>query len=343
VISSRFKSLARWLRLLAGSVVAIAFITVGIAVWLWQDRPALSELGWPVAEATTEPANAVTVTWLGVTTLLFDDNETQILIDGWFTRPGIHHHLLGEISTDIANVNYAMAEFRINRLAAIVPVHSHFDHAMDVGIVANRSTAVVLGSESTANIARGANLPVEQYQILADGETRQFGDFVITLIVSRHAPIADGMKPWFPGTITEPLEQPARTNEWKDGQSYSVLISHPRGKTLVQGSAGFIKGKLSDVSADVVMLGVAGLSRLGQNYTAEYWRETVMAVDADRIYPIHIEDFTRPFGDVTLFPRVVDDATVAARWINDIAVTGKSFDDPPHIQRLPFGLSVVLY
>ena len=111
----------------------------------------------------------------------------------------------------------------------------------------------------------------------------------------------------------------------------------------MQGSAGFIKGKLNDVSADVVMLGIAGLSRLGQNYTAEYWRETVVAVDADRIYPIHIDDFTRPFGDVMLFPRVIDDATVTARWINDIAVTGESFEHPPDIQRLPFGQSVVLY
>ena len=70
-----------------------------------------------------------------------------------------------------------MAEFRIDRLAAIIPVHSHYDHAMDVGIVANRSSAVVLGSESTANIARGANLPVDQYQILANGETRKFDLF----------------------------------------------------------------------------------------------------------------------------------------------------------------------
>ena len=293
--------------------------------------------------ATTETADAVSVTWLGVTTLLFDDNETQVLIDGFFTRPGITDLVFREISTDIANVNYAMAEFRIDRLAAIVPVHSHFDHAMDVGIVANRSSAVVLGSESTANIARGANLPVDQYQILANGETRKFGDFTITLIVSRHAPLSDDKNSWFAGKIKSPLQQPARTEEWREGQTYSVLIGHPRGTTLIQGSAGYDKGNLNHLSADVVMLSVAGLSRLGRNYTADYWRETVTAVGASRIYPIHIEDFTRPFGDITLFPRIADDVSVTAGWINDIAVSDETFDNPPEIQLLPFGESIVLY
>ncbi len=327
----------------ASAVAALLVVSVGVVLWLWQDRPDISDLGWPIAQASSDTTDAVTVIWLGVTTLLFDDNETQILIDGLFSRPGIQNHLFGGVSTDIANVNYVMAEFRIDHLAAIVPVHSHFDHAMDVGIVANRSSAVVLGSESTANIVRGANLPVEQYQILANGESRKFGKFEVTLIVSRHAPLAGDDTTWFAGKIGEPLSQPARISEWREGQSYSILIVHPRGSTLVQGSAGFIKGNLQPLSADVVMLGVGGLSGLGRTYTTEYWRETVTAVGADRIYPIHYDDFTRPFGEVVLAPRILDDVAATARWINDLAVTGESFDDPPDIQLLPFGKKVVLY
>jgi hypothetical protein len=91
------------------------------------------------------------------------------------------------------------------------------------------------------------------------------------------------------------------------------------------------------------MLGVGGLSRLGRDYTKEYWRETVTAVGADRIYPIHYDDFTRPFGEVALAPRILDDAVATARWINDMAVSGDSFDDPPDIKLLPFGKKIVLY
>lgn len=336
-------TISRWLRISASAITALLVVSVCVVLWAWQDRPDISQLGWPIADPGVDTADAVTVTWLGVTTLLFDDNETQVLIDGFFSRPGIANHLFGEFSTDIANVNYVMAAFHIDRLAAIVPVHSHFDHAMDVGIVANRSSAVVLGSESTANIARGAKLPVEQYQILANGESRSFGNFEVTLIVSRHAPLAGNDTTWYAGEIEQPLEQPAAPSEWKEGQSYSILIAHPRGSVLIQGSAGFIKGGLDLVSADVVMLGVGGLSRLGRDYTIEYWHETVSAVGADRIYPIHYDDFTRPFGEVALAPRLLDDTVATARWINDLAVSGDSFDDPPDIQLLPFGEKVVLY
>lgn len=300
----------------------------------------MSELGWPLATATPDSGEAVTVTWLGVSTLLFDDNDTQILIDGFFTRLGIADYLFRRVATDIANVNYAMAEYRINRLAAIIPVHSHFDHAMDAGIVANRSSAIVLGSESTANIVRGAKLPVDQYQILADGETRQFGDFTITLIHSVHAPNADGNKAWFPGNIEEPLRQPARVNEWREGQTYSVLISHPRGTTLVQGSAGFVENGLQSMSADVVMLGVAGLSGLGQQYTKRYWHEIVTQTGASRVYPVHFDDFSKPFGDVVLFPKIADDVVKTSGWINALA---SSTEVPTDIRRLPFGIPIVLY
>ena len=336
-------ALDKFLTIAASALVALIAVLAGMALWLWQDRPDLSDLGWPIAEPIVDAADAVTVTWLGVTTLLVDDNDTQILIDGWFTRPSVADHLIGEFSTDIANVNYVMAKFHIDRLAAIVPVHSHFDHAMDVGIVANRSSAVVLGSESTANIARGANLPVEQYQILANGESRKFGNFELTLIVSKHAPLAGDDSTWMAGKIEEPLKQPARTSEWKEGQSYSILIAHPRGTVLIQGSAGFIKGNLNSYSADVVMLGVGGLSTLGRDYATEYWHETVTAVEANRIYPLHYDDFTRPFGEVALPPRSLDDVATTARWINDMAVSGDSFDDPPDIQLLPFGKRVILY
>ena len=197
-----------------------------------------------------------------------------------------------------------MDEFRIQRLAAIIPVHSHFDHVMDAGNVANRSTAVILGSESTANVARGANVPVDQYQILASGEKRHFGDFTITLIGSAHAPIGPGDQGWFSGIINEPLEQPARAWSWRGGTATSILIEHPDGSALVQGSAGFIEGRLAGVNADVALISVAGLASLGEDYTRRYWQETVTATGADRVLAIHFDDFTKPFGDIQLFPDV---------------------------------------
>ncbi len=332
----------RWARYTALALFAIVIVAILVVVWLWQGRHAIDEIGWPTADSVSEPTGSVTVMWLGTSTLLFDDQETQILIDGNFTRVSpIDIALLLPVSSDVATINYALAEFRMDRLAAIVPVHSHFDHAMDVGHVANRTSAVILGSESTANIARGAIVPVDQYQILAEGEMRQFGDFTIRLLASRHAPIKPGGEgPWFPGTIDEPLQQPASVNAWKEGVVWSIFIGHPRGTTLVQGSGGYIAGKLNGESADVVMLGIARLVGLGRDYVTEFWNETVSVTGATRIMPVHHDDYTAPFGEVRLFPAFLDNIVITAGWIDEIVEENGS---EVSIELPPFGQQIPLY
>lgn len=332
--------LSRWLYTAAISVVAVVVIAAAAIAWEWRHRPAVSSLGWPVATPAREPDGRVTVTWLGITTLLFDDGETQILTDGTFTRLRAFDIASGRrVYSDVAAINHGLAEFRINRLAAIIPLHGHFDHAMDAGHVANRTSAILIGSESAANVARGSKVPVSQYQTLADGESRQFGNFTITLVESAHAPIGIGDEGWFSGAIIEPLRQPARVSEWKAGMCWSAIIEHPQGTALVQGSGGFVEGKLDGVQADVALLSVAGLAGVGRQYTQHYWAETVIRTGAARVYPIHFDDYTKPFGELVLLPEVIDDVAATARWMHQLAAE----PEPVTVERLPLGRPVILY
>ena len=323
-------------------VVAAVVALLSLLIWrMWQIRGSLSSLDWPTSVVASEPGDAVTATWLGTTTILFDDGETQLLIDGAFTRVGALESLfLRRVKSDVATINYAMSTFAMTRLAAIIPVHSHHDHAIDVAHVANRSSAVVLGSESTANIARGGNVPVDQYQILADGETRQFGDFTIRLVSSVHAPIGTGGEEIFPGIIERPLTQPARISDYRTGVTWSVFIEHPRGTTLVQGSAGFIEGKLRDSRADVVMLGIAGLAGLGEAYTRQYWEETVITTEAPRVIAVHHDDFSAPFGEVLFMPDLLDNIVRSAAWIDTLVAESAG---SVTIELPPFGQPIILY
>lgn len=339
--STRFNAdkAIRWLKTACLFLLVIVTLLALLAWRTWQIRGSIEDLGWPSAIVASEAHGGVTATWLGISTLLFDDGETQVLIDGAFTRVGAIDSLLFQrVRSDVPTINYAMATFGINRLAAIVPVHSHHDHAIDAGHVANRSTAIVLGSESTANIVRGADVPVDQYQILADGEERQFGDFTIKLIASLHAPIGTDGQEVFPGIIELPLRQPARIAEYRTGVAWSILISHPRGTTLVQGSAGYIEGKLSGQTADVVMLGLGGLAALGENYTSTYWQETVATTAATRVIAIHHDDFTAPFGEVRLLPDVADRVLRTKPWIDRLAESAGVTVELP-----PFGQPMLLY
>ena len=303
------------------AVVIIAIVTlvsVTIAL-LWQDRASLDAIGWPSpAVASAANADVVTVTWLGVTTLLFDDGETQILIDGFFSRPSVADILLDRpVANDAPNINYAMNEFRMRRLAAIIPVHSHFDHAMDVGAIANRSSASILGSDSTAQIARGAGVPDDQITVVEGTTSFEFGAFKVTMLPIGHAPIGWGGSVPFDGVIAEPLTMPQPVSAWRMGGGFTVVIEHPQGTALVQGSSAYRKYELKDIAADVVFLGVAQLNSLGRDYAELYWQHTVTATGSHSVYPIHFDDFMLPFGEVELPPKFIDNFETTATWLGD--------------------------
>ena len=330
-----------WLRRTGIGLAGAVIVSVPAGIWLWQDRNSIEDIDLRTAEAVEAGADAVTVTWLGVTTLLFDDGETQILIDGFFSRPDILDLIfLRPIVSDAANINYALDTFRMRRLAAVIPVHSHYDHAMDVGAIANRSSASVVGTESTANIARGADVPGDQIVLATNGDTLQFGKFTVTLITSRHVPNGFGDSHLLAGFMSEPLRQPAPFTAWREGGSWSILIGHPNGTTLVQGSAGFIEDALAETKADVVMLGIAGLNRQSLKYAMDYWQQTIGQTGAKRVYVIHHDDITLPFGQIELFPNVLDNVAAIVPLLNEFAGAG---EEQIEIRMPSFGEPIVLY
>ncbi|MDX1508073.1 MAG: hypothetical protein R3358_07320 [Woeseiaceae bacterium] len=327
-------------RTLLGIAAVFAF-TALVATLLWRDRASIEDIHLPPAPHAFTVPSEVTVTWFGVSTLLFDDGETQILIDGFVSRPTLYEWLTQRpVDSDFARVNWFMNEYRVRRLAAIIPVHSHFDHAMDAGAIANRSSASILGSESTANIARGAGVPEDQIVVVADGAEYAFGNFGVRFIESNHAPIGwAGATPWS-GSNDEPLVPPAPVSAWREGGSYSVIISHPAGTTLVQGSGGMKADALTDVEADTVILGVALIEGLGRDYVEAYWRETVTSTGADVVIPVHFDDYTQPFGTIELWPLFLDDFRNTAEWLVEIRNT---WDADAKIYLPEHGQPIALY
>ena len=324
----------------AALVVAALVVVVAIAiVMLWRDRANLDNIDWPLAPEATD--NTLSVTWLGVTTVLFDDGETQILIDGFFSRPSLADGILRRpVDNHAATINFAMHEFRMRRLAAIIPVHSHYDHAMDVGAIARRSSASVVGSESTANIARGAGVPEDQIVVATNRATYEFGQFKVSLIESNHGPIGWRGSVPLPGTIDEPLQLPQPVTSMRLGDVWSVVVEHPQGTTLVQGSSGFVEGALDKFTVDLVLLCSYGLSSLGSEYAEKYWQSIVTATGANAVMPMHFDDFTEPFGTVIPFPKVLDNIETTAGWFETFRDT---WDVDTKLYKPEFGRRIAVY
>lgn len=326
----------------AATLAVIILMTAIVVALLWRDRPRIDAINWTAPALTSaETTDAVTVTWLGVTSLLFDDGETQILIDGFISRPTLLDMVFNRpVDNDVPKINYVMNEFRMRRLAAIIPVHSHFDHAMDVGALANRSSASILGSESTAQIARGAGVPEDQITIIDGANTFEFGEFRVTLRSSGHAALGWGGSIPLDGTIDEPVEMPQPITALRMGGAYTIIIEHPQGTSLVQGSAAYKKYDLEDFSADVVFLGVGQLRELGRDYAELYWQHTVTATGSHSVYPVHFDDYLQPFGTITLPPRFIDNFEKTATWLEDFR---DRWDRDASLFLPPFGKPIAIY
>jgi L-ascorbate metabolism protein UlaG (beta-lactamase superfamily) len=252
---------------------------------------------WAVPGDATIPRGAVTVRWTGTSTLVFSDGETTWMTDGWFSRPGPLDVAFGDIAPDLAAIEAGLARNRVERAAAVFPVHSHYDHAMDAPEVARRTGALLLGSESTANIGRGWALPESQIRVVTDREPIPVGRFVLTPIESRHFQFPDPMTREMAlgdPEITEPLVPPVGTFDYKLGKAYVLHVSHPLGSWLIVGSAGFVEGGLDGFDADVVFLGTGGIGSQTADYREQYWRETIGYSEPDRVIPIHWDSLTGP-------------------------------------------------
>ena len=283
----------RWLKRLLAAVLLLLLAGAGTLIWLVHQNPDLAPyraLGWQVAPARVPE---VKVSFLGVATILIDDGETSLLTDGFFSRPGMMRVFFGQVKPDLEAITRGLRRAgipaRTGKLAAVIPVHSHYDHSMDAPEVAKRTGALLLGSESTANVGRGWELPEAQIRVAKLGEPMTFGRFTVTLFAGRHVPTG-----FTGGEITLPLKPPARAIDYREGQSYAVRVQHGARSMLIVGSAGFQPGALRGVTAEVVMLGIGALGPQTDAYRDAYWREVVTGVKARRVIPIHWDDFWIP-------------------------------------------------
>ncbi|HEX7715669.1 MAG TPA: MBL fold metallo-hydrolase [Marmoricola sp.] len=276
----------------------------------------LFETIWPA-----ERDAPVAVTFLGVSTLLLDDGESAILTDGFFSRPSMGRVLFGRVAPDLDRIGSCLAKARIGRLEAVLPVHSHYDHALDSAVVAERTGAVLVGGESTANLGRGHGLPEDRIVVVTPGAPIRFGAWTLTLVESHHCP-----PDRYPGVIAAPVRPPARVGAYRCGEAWSILVAHEGGRTvLVQGSAGYVEGALAGHTADVAYLGVGQLGLQSEEYLTAYWAETVRAVGARRAVLTHWDDFFRPLpmtdddAPLRALPYAGDDLDVTLRVLGRLA------------------------
>lgn len=261
------------------------------------------------------PTTPLTVAWGGVTTLVVDDGSSAVMTDGFFSRPSLSTVAARPLASSRPRIEAGLSRLGVTRLEAVVPVHTHYDHAMDSAEVARLTGARLIGGTSAALIGRGHGL--ETVETVESGECVTAGNYDITLIEGSHcAPDR------FPGAITAPVIPPAKASAYKCGEAWSMLVDHrPSGRQLlIVGSAGFVPGALSGRRASVAYLGVGQLGLQSTSYITEYWTQTVRMVEARRVVLTHWDDFFRPLDKpLRALPYAGDDLDVSMRVLTQLA------------------------
>ena len=303
------------MRLLILLLVVLVGTTSAFEAFPWLTHPSLEPFTSYLLSESPSRVGTLHVRFAGTTTIQIDDGEEAILIDGFFSRPGLLQILsssfapglspmlpsnsrivdaLGKLQINLKNENLAAAP-NGPLLKAVLVAHSHYDHAMDSAMVASLTEAELIGSFSTANLARSQNFPRERIHTPQCGDGRSFKKIQVKFLKSPHSP--DFL---FSGDIINSQSPPLMIDDYKDGGNYSFLINHESERILIHPSANFERGLYANTKADVVFLSIGQLGKQPKSFICDYWHEVVKATHAKLVIPIHWDDFTRSLEEPLL-------------------------------------------
>lgn len=288
------------------------------AVFLAWCHAAGTRIEGPHLRPTTE-TSSLHARFFGVSTLLLDDGIDAILIDGFFSRPGLSGFVTG-FQPNEPKVKEVLAKNCVGKIRAVFVAHSHHDHVLDAGLVACDTGARLYGSKSVAKIA-AKHAPSGQIVELAENKPEVVevagGKFKIRCIPTPHS-----AEPW-PVRLFMALRFLPGVGQFPAGQNYAFHVQHGQTSLLIVPSAALPAGGMGNVSADVVFLSVAYLARQGETKICEYWQQCVAQTGAKVVVPIHWDNLFK--DQLSPIPWPIDDipaalATLRKRCAGDVTI-----------------------
>jgi L-ascorbate metabolism protein UlaG (beta-lactamase superfamily) len=231
------------------------------------------------------PSGAVTLRYLGVAGWEISGSGHTVLIDPYFSRPSFADGV--PVQPDLAAITA-----RSPRRADLILIgHSHVDHALDAAAVAQHTGAMVLGTESTAHLARASGLADDRIIPVKGGEDYAFDGFSVRVFQSLHSALDHKHTFGASSTIPADVALPMRFEDYAEGGTLAFLVRLGGARILVLGTANFIESELTGVEADVAIV-ATGLRAEIHDYTC---RLLALTGKPPLVLANHFDDWRAPF------------------------------------------------
>lgn len=254
--------------------------------------------------ALTLRADPVSLAYLGTAGWQITNGKIVILIDPYLTRvksrspnddvspddprPSVTRDSIVESDTAVIDAHIKKADF-------IFLTHTHSDHSLDMPYIARKTGARVVGTESTANVARAYDVPERQIQVVKGGEDLNFEGFSVRVIRSVHGIFRKpmpGLAPVSPPVVPAGVKAPLRLGQYAEGGTLAYLIEIDRHRILVFGSMNYIESELVGLHPDVALIGAMPERNNIEDYTPRLMR---VLGNPPLVLPTHWDRFNVPY------------------------------------------------
>lgn len=212
------------------------------------------------------------------------DGRTGVLLDPYLSRLRFRGRTYGPAEApavpgdtrpildmeDVPASDTATIDTHVGEAHYVLLSHAHFNHCMDVPYIARKTGATVIGTESTANVARGGGVPEEQILTVHGGEDYEFETVSIRVIPSLHSALSG--KHYFQSGIIPPVKAPLRLRDYLEGGTLAYLVRLAGRQVLLFGSMNYLDRELEGLRPDVVLVAAARPRREIHRYTERLLR-----------------------------------------------------------------------
>lgn len=197
------------------------------------------------------------------------DGETVFLLDPYLSRIRFRGRRFGPTDatdipddprhivhmTDVAKTDTETVDAHVPHADYVMLSHSHFNHCMDVAYIAKKTGAVVIGTESTVNVAMNDGVPLEQTIAVTGGEDFAFDNFSLRIVPSLHSALSCKLYRDF-GTIPS-TTMPLSLDEFVEGGTLAYLLRFAGREILLFGSMNYIEREVEGLRPDITLVASA--------------------------------------------------------------------------------------